>query len=179
MKILRTLSAIAALSLNVMLTLPVSAQLPFFDLRHQLDSVKTDRAKEVTQDNELEYHTQSVGTFFSNPLQLNGIELDYSKFNIGTEGELTLIKGNAVTGRATPIPFYIYLRRDGKILELPVEKALKKKLWKIDLHAILKHAEPGDQLIIKPANNEDWQAKRILKVLVVASVALTSSTTCN
>lgn len=164
MKIIRTLSAIAALSLNVMIAFPVSAQLPSFNLRDQLDSVKTDRAKEVAQDNELEYHAQSVGTFFSNPLQVDGRELDYSIFNLGTEGELTLIKGNSLTGQAMQIPFYIYLRRDGKILELPIDKALKKKLLKIDLPAILKHAEPGDQLIIKPANKEDWQAKRILKL---------------
>jgi hypothetical protein len=164
MKLLKTFSAIAALSLNVLFALPVSAQLSF-DLKDALDTHKIEREKEVMQDNELEYHAKSIGTFFSNPLQLNGHTVDYSKFSIKTEGELTLVKGNPLTGDAIQIPFYVYLRRDGNILELKGEKALRTKHLKLNISTILKHAEPGDQLIIKPANREDWQAKRIVKLL--------------
>jgi hypothetical protein len=168
MKLLRTLSAIAALSLNVLFAISVSAQ-PSFDLKDMLDLHKDlhkmERAQEVMQDNELEIGVESIGSFFCNPLQLNGYSLDYGKFNIAAKGKLTLIKGNAVTGMPMLIPFYIYLRRDGKILGPQSDKALKKKLWQIDLPPLLMYAEPGDQLIIEPVNKEDWQAKRILKLL--------------
>jgi hypothetical protein len=143
---------------------PVSAQ-TFFDLKDVLELRKMERAQEVMQDNEFEIDAESIGSFFVNPLQQDGYPLDYSKFNIAAKGKLTLIKGNAVTGMPMLIPFYIYLRRDGKILGPQSDKALKKKLWKIDLPTLLIFAEPGDQLIIEPVNKEDWQAKRILKLL--------------
>jgi hypothetical protein len=63
------------------------------------------------------------------------------------------------------IPFYVYLRRNGAIIKLPGEEAMKPQHVKVDISTILKHAAPGDQLIIEPVNKEDWQAKRILKLL--------------
>jgi hypothetical protein len=164
MKLFKTLSTIAVLSLNVTFAVPVSAQ-TFLNLKDVLNTRERDRAAEVTQDSEFEINAKSVGNFYINPLQLDGHELNYSEFNLGAEGELTLVKGNAVTGNPMLIPFYIYLRRDGKILELKSDKTMKRKHFKLEISRILKLAEPGDQLIIKPANKEDWQAKRILKLL--------------
>jgi hypothetical protein len=164
MKLFQTLSGIVVISLNVLFAPPVFAQTSF-DLKEVLDLRKMDRVEEVMQDNEFEISAESVGKFFCNPLLLDGQPLDYRAFNVASRGELTLIKGDALTGSPMQIPFYIYLRRDGKILGQQSDKALKKKLWKIELPTLLKFAEPGDQLIIEPVNKEDWQAKRILKLL--------------
>jgi hypothetical protein len=167
MKLSRTLSAIAIISLNVLFALPVTAQTSF-----GVDSVlnlnpsrNTDRAKEVMQDNEFVVSAETVGTFFINPLLLDGNTLDYSTFSLQSKGELSLVKGGALTGNPIQIPFYVYLRRNGRIIQLHGEETLKLKRLKIDLSMIMKFALPGDQLIIEPVNKEDWQAKRILKLM--------------
>jgi hypothetical protein len=167
MKLLRTLSAIAVLLLNVLFALPVSAQTSYdFSTMLNIDpSRNIDRAKEVMQDNEWVISAAAVGNFLVNPLYLDGQPLDYSAFSIKSKGELMLIKGDAITGNPMQIPFYVYLRRNGTIIKLHGEETLKPQHIKVDISPILKLAVPGDQLIIEPVNKEDWQAKRILKLL--------------
>jgi hypothetical protein len=167
MKLLRTLSTIVVLSLNVILALPVSAQ-THFDASAMLGinpPRNTDRAKEVMQDSEFVISAKAVGKFFDNPLALDGYPLDYRAFSLESKGELTLIKGAALTDDTIQIPFYVYLRRNGAIINLPGKEGTKPQHIKVDISTILKHAAPGDQLIIEPVNKEDWQAKRILKLL--------------
>ena len=167
MKLSRTLSALMVLSLNVILSLPVSAQ-AHFDVNAMLGITRprnTDRAKEVMQDNEFVVNAKAVGKFFANPLALDGYPLDYAAFSLESKGELTLIKGSALTDDTMQIPFYVYLRRNGAILKLRGEEATKLQHIKVDISTVLKQAAPGDQLIIEPVNKEDWQAKRILKLL--------------
>ncbi|HEY8934968.1 MAG TPA: hypothetical protein VIM65_07090 [Cyclobacteriaceae bacterium] len=167
MKLLRTLSAIVVLSLNVLLTLPVSGQISF-DANAMLGINplrNKDRAKEVMQDNEFVISAKAVGKFFDNPLRLDGYTLDYRAFSLESKGELTLIKGATLTSDTVQIPFYIYLRRDGTVINLPGKEAKRPQHVKVDISTILKYAAPGDQLIIEPVNKEDWQAKRILKLL--------------
>jgi hypothetical protein len=161
---LKTLTAIAVLSLNVIIVVSVSAQASF-DLKAVLDSRSIDRAKKVMQDNEFVIGATSVGNFFANPIRLNGQPLDYNTFSMQSTGELTLVKGAPVSNTTVQIPFYIYLRRNGTIVKLDDEEALQSRHIKIDISTILKFALPNDQLIIEPVNKEDWQAKRILKML--------------
>lgn len=120
----------------------------------------TPRGKEVMQDNEITPGAKAVGSFYNNPLMINTRPLDYNGFSIESKGELTVIKGDAATGRPERIPFYLYLRRNGMIIERP-----KIKYYNTEISDILKESRVGDYLIIEPANAEDWQAKRILKIL--------------
>ena len=115
MKLSRTLPAILFV-LAVLCELRVFAQ-PCFDISTLLTA---DRAKEVMQDNEFVRNGLAMGNFLYNPLLIDGQLLDYSKFSIKSKGELTLIKGSYVAGRAIQIPFYVYLRRNGAILKIPV-----------------------------------------------------------
>jgi hypothetical protein len=124
----------------------------------------SERAKKVMQDNELVARARSTGNFYCNPLVLNGKPLDYGGFSRQSKGELTLIKGAPFTALNTQIPFYVYLRRNGVLIKLPGE-ALSGKRLKIEISTILKFSKTGDELIIEPANADDWQAKRILKLL--------------
>ena len=126
---------------------------------------ETERAKEVMQDNEYVVNDKAVDNFFYNPLLLDGKTLDYNTFAIQSMGEITLIKGKAGTTKVVEIPFYIYLRRNGEMVKLPGEEGSKVRHMKTEISRILKLAKPGDHLIIEPANAEDWQAKRILKLL--------------
>jgi hypothetical protein len=124
-----------------------------------------DRVKQVTQDNEYASTGYELGIFYRNPLMLNGKPLDYNTFNVESKGELTVIKGETVTGKTTQVPFHVYLRRDGYKVLIPGSQGSDKSQIKIDISQILQHAKPGDQLVIEPVNKEDGPAKRILKLL--------------
>ena len=129
------------------------------------EEVKQERAKEVMQDNESVITGYEKGMFLGNPLILNGKPLDYGEFNLQSKGELTVSKGAAITGQTTQIPFYVYLRRNGnKVLIRDKERSDPKQI-KIDISEILKHAEPGDHLVIEAVKKEDGPVKRILKLL--------------
>jgi hypothetical protein len=78
---------------------------------------------------------------------------------------LTLAKEATTTAQLTQIPFYVYLRRNGKKVFIPGKKTSDTKQIKIEISEILNYAKPGDQLIIEPVNKEDGPAKRILKLL--------------
>jgi hypothetical protein len=132
-----------------------------FDAANPL--INIGRGKEVIQDSEFEVNDKAKGNFFCNPLVLNNEALDYDRFALDSKGELTLIKGS--NGKVIEIPFNIYLRRNGKIVRLPNDKGFSPVYFEFELSEILKFAKEGDQLIIEPTNKEDWQAKRILKLV--------------
>jgi hypothetical protein len=125
----------------------------------------TERAKAVAQNNEFAFNEKNSPDFLCNPLQLNGQPLDYNTFSLASKGELTLIKSYPVIGQTVAIPFRIYVRRNGVILMIPEENILNPRNLKIEISKILQYAKEGDQLIIEPANKDDWRAKRILKLL--------------
>jgi hypothetical protein len=122
------------------------------------------RAKEVMQDNEYTSTGYEQGNFYDNPLMLNGKPLDYNVFNAKSKGELTVIKGAAITGKTTQVSFYVYLRRDGNKVPTPGNERSDISQTKIDISEILQYAKPGDQLVIEPVNRVDGPVKRILKV---------------
>lgn len=126
---------------------------------------ESERAKEIIQDNEYVVNDKAVDNFFYNPILLNGKALDYNTFSLQSQGVLTLIKGVGNTTKIVRIPFHVYLRRNGTILKLHGDDASKPKYLELEILTILKYAKPGDVLIIEPANEEDWQAKRILKLI--------------
>jgi hypothetical protein len=158
MKISKAFSAIL-LMFTVLFELPVFAQTLF-----TFNSLYTGRQREVMQDSEFLPTGEAIGNFYGNPLRLDGLPLEYSTFKIKSKGELTVLKGDAATGKAIQIPFYIYLRRNGAMVKLPGEDLLKLQYLKVEISTILKLAVPGDQLIVEPANKEDWKAKRVLKL---------------
>ncbi len=123
-------------------------------------------AREVMQDNEFECHQIGNNTdFHANPLLLNGKILDYGNFSFNSKGVLTVVKGKPGSAEATPIPFFVSIRRDGKVLEDKKMPFLNKTLYKVSLSEIFPFSEHEDVLIIKPAREEDCKAKRILKLL--------------
>lgn len=126
---------------------------------------KQERAKQVMQDNEYTYTGFEEGTFFSNPLMLDGKPLDVGEFNLLSRGELTVSKGAVITGQTTQIPFYVYLRRNGNKVLIPGKEISDAAQIKIDISEILHYAKPGDHLVIEAVKKEDGPVKSILKVL--------------
>jgi hypothetical protein len=159
MKISNTIPVVVFITL--LFSLPGMAQ-PWFTSNALIVS---DRAKEVMQDNEFPKDAQSNCNFFSNPLLLNDQPLDYNHFSLESKGQLKLVKGGTGASDMVEIPFYVYLRRNGTMIPLPGDNPLKQKHMSVDISTIMKLAQPGDHLIIEPVNKDDWQSKRILKLL--------------
>lgn len=113
-------------------------------------------------DNEFAYSGQAIGNFYCNPLVLDGMVFDYNKFTLETKGELKLTKGDPMSGKATEIPFYLRLRRNGTFIAHPCGEGVI--FSKIEISAILEAAKDGDELIVEPVNKEDWPAKRIIRI---------------
>jgi hypothetical protein len=123
-------------------------------------------AQEVMQDNELVRNDIGQDANFStNPLLINGKLLDYNTFSLGTQGILTLVRGNSASKEAQPIPFSISIRRNGKIVEDKKMSFFNKTLYKVNLSDIFSVSQHGDILIVNPVGKEDWKAKRLLKLL--------------
>lgn len=112
--------------------------------------------------NEFTYSGQPEGIFYCNPLMLDGEEFDYLAFGLESKGELKLVKGDAKSDTMVEIPFYLHLRRNGVRVPLPCGEGVA--FSKVDISAVLKVAQNGDELIVEPANKEDWPAKRIVKI---------------
>jgi hypothetical protein len=161
------LGCLIALTVNA--TYAQNTNLSFLDLTQfnwNMLSDKANRAKEVMQCNEIERTDKSsTSNIHSNPLLLNGKPLDYGSFDLNSEGLLTVVKGAPETADATPIPFYIAIRRNGVEIEDKKMQFLNKTLYQVNLSDIFHFCKQGDMLIIKPVKKEDWQAKRILKLI--------------
>jgi hypothetical protein len=119
----------------------------------------------VMQDPEFGCRDNGSQTVFrSNPIFINGQPMDISKFNLASKGILTLVKEQGGDAGSTTIPFYVSIRRNGKIIEDKKMLFLNKECLDINLSDIFSFSKQGDMLIISPARQEDWKAKRILKL---------------
>jgi len=114
------------------------------------------------RDNEFAYSGQPNGNFYCNPLMLEGVAFDYNAFTLESKGELKLIKDEPKSGKIVEIPFYLYLRRNGMLVTHPCGEGVI--FSKVEISAILKVAQMGDELIVEPVHKEDWPAKRIVKI---------------
>jgi hypothetical protein len=93
---------------------------------------------------------------------LEGVAFDYNAFTLESKGALTLIKGDPKSGKVVEIPFYLNLRRNGKLLTHPCGEGVI--FAKAEISTMLEIAQDGDELIVEPVKKEDWPAKRIIKI---------------
>jgi hypothetical protein len=114
------------------------------------------------RNNEFAYSGEPDGIFYCNSLMLDDQAFDYFAFTLESKGELKLIKGELKSGKTVEIPFYLHLRRNGMLVPLACGENVI--FLKAEISAVLKAAQDGDELIIEPANKEDWPAKRIVKI---------------
>lgn len=108
--------------------------------------------------------TCASDNFFCNPLVLNGKPLDYTQFSILSQGQFCVVKGKPGVQSIEKIPFRIYLRRKGVIINQGKSSSTQAVL-SIEISEVLKLAWPGDHLIIEPVRESDQQAKRIIEVI--------------
>ncbi|MBL7817019.1 MAG: hypothetical protein JNL70_18490 [Saprospiraceae bacterium] len=120
---------------------------------------------EVQRDNEFEPNYVTKATHFvTNPLLLDGAVLNYKNFGLYSKGELKIVKGNLSAKDAQAIPFYVFIRRNGEFVMDKKMPFFNKQLYRVQLSEIFKFCKNGDDLILKPARVQDWQAKRVLRL---------------
>jgi hypothetical protein len=124
--------------------------------------LNSDCARLEMRDHEFANSGDSNGNFYCNPLMISGAPSSFRSFTLKSKGELTLIKGDAKSGEAVEIPFYLHLRRKGKLVTPAASDGVI--FSKAEISIILKVALKGDELIIEPVNKEDWPAKRIITI---------------
>ena len=103
------------------------------------------------------------GNFHSNPLLLNGHPVEYKLLSSVNRGMITLVKGNPESSDAARVPFLIYLKRAGKIVN-PDSHAHNHAVMQYEMAEILRYAKAGDEIVIDPASKEDAVARRIIPV---------------
>jgi len=96
-------------------------------------------------------------------LLLNGKAAEPENFIHVTNGRLTLIELNSKSGPKTGLPFFAYLKREGKIVDVNAYTH-HFSVRSIELTEILKSARVGDDIIIEPACKADISGRKIIYV---------------
>ena len=96
-------------------------------------------------------------------LLLNGKLAEPENFVHVTNGHLTLINLTSKSESKTGLPFFAYLRRNGKIVDADAY-AHNFSVRSIELREVLKSAQVGDNIIIEPANKTDISGRKIINV---------------
>jgi hypothetical protein len=105
---------------------------------------------------------QEEPVYYCSPL-MNDRPFDYINFSLASRGTLTMAGGNPETAEVENVPFRIYLRRNGKIINTGASDttcAVKT----IDVSSVLSIAKLGDDLIIEPVRKSDASARRCIKL---------------
>lgn len=99
-------------------------------------------------------------SFNSYPL-LNEKPTDLTNVSATSTGKLTLVKENRVSGKSEKVPFLIYLKRAGKIINAD-SYAHNNAVTSINIAEIVRSAQPGDELVIDPTVTNDKVGRRII-----------------
>jgi hypothetical protein len=78
-------------------------------------------------------------------------------------GVLAVVKRDAASTQSTRVPFYIYLKRDGKIVDANAY-AHNHSVMQYELAEVLRSARAGDQIVIDPAVKSDAVGRSIITV---------------
>ena len=105
----------------------------------------------------------TTDNFYYNPLLLNGKSMNIEKFSVVAKGVLGMIGGNSESGQREKIPFFIYLKRAGKIVDAST-CTHNHPVMAVEISEVLKFAKAGDELIIDPANKTEKAGRRVLTV---------------
>ncbi len=101
--------------------------------------------------------------FYYDPLLLNNRPFNYAGFSIISRGMLTVVAGNLETAQTESIPFRVYLRRNGKIINSGASD-ITRSLLVVDVASVLAVAKIGDDLVIEPTRKCDAKARRSIKL---------------
>lgn len=149
--------------LGVMVLMYVTSNAQIHPMMPYSEEFLQERREQIRQDNEFNRNEAGKHTnIHVNCLILNTSPMDIAFFSSKSWGILSVVRGKPGSGSETPLPFRIYIRRNGAIIHNPL---YENPLYEVSISRVLAVAKPGDQLIIDPVNMEDYKAKRILKLI--------------
>jgi len=99
----------------------------------------------------------------NNPLLINGKVVTTEQFAYVTRGVLSLVKADPASDKPMPVPFLIYLRRAGKIVDAEAY-AHNHAVMYYEVAEILKFAQAGDQLVIDPVGSAEKAAQKVITI---------------
>ncbi|MHA4742324.1 hypothetical protein [Dyadobacter sp. MSC1_007] len=106
---------------------------------------------------------QPPETVNGNPLLLNGAVVTMEQLAWAARGVLAVVKRDAASTQSTRVPFYIYLKRDGKIVDANAY-AHNHSVMQYELAEVLRSARAGDQIVIDPVVKSDAVGRSIITV---------------
>ena len=106
---------------------------------------------------------ETVDGFYWNPVLLNGRSASPAQLAAASSGKLSLVRFDPQSSRVTKVPFIIYLKRGGKIINNDAY-AHNNAVLEGDIYEVLKPAQAGDQLIIDPVDKEAQIDRRVITV---------------
>ena len=107
-----------------------------------------------------------------NPLKDNQ-PIDEATFSVVSRGIVTIVPNKLETGCAGPIPFRVYLRRNGEVIQQGVSDTTRS-VMRIEVASVLALAKMGDDLVIEPTQAGHASAKRTIRVRPVFNADLFS-----
>ncbi|MCF2498539.1 hypothetical protein [Dyadobacter chenhuakuii] len=106
---------------------------------------------------------ETVDGFYWNPVLLNGRSASSAQLAAASSGKLSLVKFDSQSSRVTKVPFIIYLKRGGRVINNDAY-AHNNAVLEGDIYEVLKTAQAGDQLIIDPVDKEAQIDRRVITV---------------
>ena len=107
-----------------------------------------------------------------NPLKDNQ-PINEATFSVISRGIVTIVPNKSETGCVGPIPFRVYLRRNGEVIQQGVSDTTRS-VMRIEVASVLALAKMGDDLVIEPTQAGHASAKRTISVRPVFNADLFS-----
>lgn len=157
-----TVSRKLGVSILLLLSIGATAQQLYPILPLTKEALK-ERRDQITQDNEFDRNEKGLHTnIHENCLLLHGVPFDVGYLATTSFGMMSLVRGKPGTPEQEPILFKAYVRRNGMILCNPF---FQNPVYEVSISTVLAVARPGDMLIVEPFFEEDYKAKRVLKLI--------------
>ncbi|WAC09850.1 hypothetical protein [Dyadobacter pollutisoli] len=93
----------------------------------------------------------------NNSVLLNGVAVEFTQLSSINRGVISLVKGNPQAMVKTNVPFKVYLKRQGKLIDGD-SYAYHYAMLQYEIANILKFAQAGDDIIIDPVDKKNDQA---------------------
>jgi len=98
-----------------------------------------------------------------NPSRLDVKPINYATFSVASRGILTVVPNKSETECAGPVPFRIYLRRNGQVIQQGLSDTTRS-VMSIEVASVLAIAKFGDDLVIEPTQKSHAAAKRTIRI---------------
>lgn len=96
-------------------------------------------------------------------LRLDGKPIDYTNFSIVSRGIVTIVPGKSETECAVPVPFRIYLSRNGQVIQQGLSDTTRS-VMNVEVASVLAIAKIGDDLVVESIQKGSAAAKRAIRI---------------